>query len=82
VRVPAALPGVVAAVREGVGTAWFVLVAAELLSASQGLGVLILEGRDLMEPARSVVGMLALAACGVGTDRALAAVGARWTRWA
>lgn len=82
VRVPAALPGVLAAVREGVATAWFVLVAAEFLAAAQGIGVLILEGRDMLDPARAFVGMGALAGCGLLSDRALAAVGARWTRWA
>ncbi|MES2641391.1 MAG: ABC transporter permease [Myxococcota bacterium] len=81
VSVPAALPGVAAAVREGVGTAWFVLVAAEFLSASEGLGVLILEGRDLLEPARTFVGMGALAACGALTDLGLGSLQARLTRW-
>ena len=70
-RLRAASPGVWLAVREAVGTAWFVLVAAELLAASPGLGVLILEGRDMLDPARSFVGMLALAACGVGSDALL-----------
>lgn len=82
VRVPAALPGVMAAVREGVATAWFVLVAAEFLAASQGIGVLVLEGRDMLDPARAFVGMGALALCGLVSDRALAGFGARWTRWA
>lgn len=81
VGVPAALPGVATAVREGVALAWFVLVAAEFLSASEGLGVLVLEGRDLLEPARTFVGMGALAACGALSDRALAMVQARFTRW-
>ena len=82
VRVPAALPGVIAAVREGLATAWFVLVAAEFLAASEGIGVLILEGRDMLDPARAFVGMGALAVCGLVSDRVLAALGARWTRWA
>ena len=82
VAVPAGLPGVAAAVREGVGTAWFVLVAAEFLSASEGLGVLILEGRDLLEPARAFVGMAALGACAALTDAALGAAFTRGTRWA
>lgn len=82
VAVPAALPGVAATVREAVGTAWFVLVAAEFLSASEGLGVLILEGRDLLEPARTFVGMALLGACGAATDLLLGAAAARLTRWA
>lgn len=81
VALPAALPGVAAAVREGVGVAWFVLVAAELLAASRGLGVLILEGRDQLTPARSFVGMGALAGCGALTDRVLARVQQHLGRW-
>lgn len=80
-RLRAASPGVALAVREAVGTAWFVLVAAELLAASPGLGVIVLEGRDMLEPARSCVGMLALAACGVGSDRMLAWGAGRLNRW-
>lgn len=82
VAVYAAFPGIAATVREAVGTAWYVLVAAELLSAGEGLGVLVLEGRDMLEPARTFVGMGALAVCGAGTDRALAALQARIGRWA
>jgi ABC-type nitrate/sulfonate/bicarbonate transport system permease component len=82
VRLPAALPGVAAAVREAFGTGWFVLVAAEFLSATDGLGVLVLEGRDLLEPARTFVGMGALALCGAGTDAMLARVQTRLGRGA
>jgi ABC-type nitrate/sulfonate/bicarbonate transport system permease component len=81
VRIPAALPAVAAAVREGFGTGWFVLVAAEFLSASDGLGVLVLEGRDMLEPARTFVGMAVLALCGSATDAALARLQSRLTRW-
>jgi ABC-type nitrate/sulfonate/bicarbonate transport system permease component len=82
VRTRAALPGVLAAVREGFGTGWFVLVAAEFVSASEGLGVLVLEGRDMLAPARTFVGMAALAACGALTDAALRRAQARVTAWA
>ncbi len=80
VAVPAALPAVAATVREAVGTAWFVLVAAELLSATQGLGVLIVEGRDLLEPSRACVGMLTLGACAAVTDTMLGALERRLGR--
>ncbi|MFZ5476298.1 MAG: ABC transporter permease [Myxococcota bacterium] len=82
VRTNAALPAVLAAVREGFGTGWFVLVAAEFVSASEGLGVLVLEGRDMLAPARTFVGMAALAACGALTDAALRRAQGRVTAWA
>jgi ABC-type nitrate/sulfonate/bicarbonate transport system permease component len=80
VAVPAALPAVASTVREAAGTAWFVLVAAELLAAAQGLGVLVVEGRDLLEPSRMCVGMLALGAGAALTDTLLAALARRLGR--
>lgn len=82
VRVRASLPGVLTAVREGFAVAWFVLVAAEFVSAVQGVGVLVLEGRDLLLPARTFVGMGALAAAGALTDWVLRGASARLVRWA
>ena len=70
----AAAPGVVFSVREGFAIAWFVLVAAELVSATEGIGVLVLQGRDLLLPARTFVGMGLLAAAGGLTDQVLARV--------
>ncbi len=80
VAVPAALPAVASTVREAVGTAWFVLVAAELLTASQGVGVLIVEGRDMLQPARACVGMLTLGACAATSDPILEALARRLSR--
>lgn len=68
VLLPAAGEGIRAGLREATATAWFVLVAAELLSGERGLGVLILQGRDALEPERCFVGMVAIAACGAATD--------------
>lgn len=82
VRLHAALPGVLGAAREGLVMAWFVLVAAEFVSAAQGLGVLVLEGRDLLEPARTFVGMGALGLAGALTDVGLRRAQSRLLRWA
>ena len=46
VVLPAAVPSVVTGLRLGAGMAIFVLVAAELLGSSSGLGWLIMEMRD------------------------------------
>ncbi len=82
IRVHAALPGVLGAAREGLVMGWFVLVAAEFVSAAQGLGVLVLEGRDMLLPARTFVGMLALGGAGALTDVGLRRAQARLLRWA
>jgi sulfonate transport system permease protein len=75
VRARAALPGVLTAIREGVSVAWLVVVAAEFVSAPTGLGVLVLEGRDLLQPARTFLGMALLACCGALSD-----AGLRWVQ--
>ena len=75
VRARAALPGVLTAAREGVAVAWLVVVAAEFVSAPSGLGVLVLEGRDLLQPARTFLGMALLASCGALSD-----AGLRWVQ--
>ncbi len=82
VRAQAALPGVLASVAEGFAAAWFVLVAAEFVSATEGLGVLVLAGRDLILPARTFVGAAGLAASAGLTAWALRALRGRLTRWA
>lgn len=78
----AALPGVLAAVAEGVAAAWFVLVGAEFVSATEGLGVLVLAGRDLILPARTFVGAAALAGCAGLSAWLLRLLRQRLTRWA
>jgi ABC-type nitrate/sulfonate/bicarbonate transport system permease component len=64
VMLPAALPGIVVALRVGVGLALFVIVGAEFIGADAGLGHLIMEGRMFFNPAQIVMGALALGLLG------------------
>jgi ABC-type nitrate/sulfonate/bicarbonate transport system permease component len=64
VVVPAALPGIVVALRVGVGLALFVIVGAEFMGADAGLGHFIMEGRTFFNPAQIVLGALLLGALG------------------
>jgi ABC-type nitrate/sulfonate/bicarbonate transport system permease component len=64
VVVPAALPGIVVALRVGFGLALFVIVGAEFMGADAGLGHFIMEGRTFFNPAQIVLGALLLGALG------------------
>lgn len=64
VVLPAALPGIIVALRLGVGLALFVIVGAEFMGADAGLGHLIMEGRTFFNPAQIVMGALLLGLLG------------------
>jgi len=64
VVLPAALPGIVVALRLGFGLALFVIVGAEFMGADAGLGHMIMEGRVFFNPAQIVMGALVLGILG------------------
>jgi ABC-type nitrate/sulfonate/bicarbonate transport system permease component len=64
VVLPAALPGIVVALRVGVGLGLFVIVGAEFMGADAGLGHLIMEGRTFFNPAQIAMGALLLGLLG------------------
>jgi ABC-type nitrate/sulfonate/bicarbonate transport system permease component len=64
VILPASLPGIVVALRLGVGLALFVIVGAEFMGSDAGLGYYIMEGRTFFNPAQIVAGALVLGVLG------------------
>ena len=46
VVLPAALPQIVTGMRIGLGVAWLVVVAAEMIAVNSGLGYLIIDARN------------------------------------
>jgi ABC-type nitrate/sulfonate/bicarbonate transport system permease component len=74
VMLPAALPGIVVALRVGVGLALFVIVGAEFMGADAGLGHLIMEGRVFFNPPQIVMGALLLGLLGSLVNTLLLAV--------
>jgi ABC-type nitrate/sulfonate/bicarbonate transport system permease component len=64
VVLPAALPGIIVALRLGFGLALFVIVGAEFIGADAGLGNLIMEGRTFFNPPQIVMGALVLGLLG------------------
>jgi ABC-type nitrate/sulfonate/bicarbonate transport system permease component len=81
VVVPAALPGIVVALRLGFGLALFVIVGAEFMGADAGLGHLIMEGRVFFNPTQIVMGALVLGGLGSLVNGLLVALERRMLRW-
>jgi ABC-type nitrate/sulfonate/bicarbonate transport system permease component len=81
VIVPAALPGIIVALRLGFALALFVIVGAEFMGADAGLGNLIMEGRTFFVPAQIVMGALVLGLLGSIVNACLLAVERRLFRW-
>jgi ABC-type nitrate/sulfonate/bicarbonate transport system permease component len=81
VMLPAALPGIVVALRVGVGLALFVIVGAEFMGADAGLGHLIMEGRTFFNPPQIVMGALVLGLLGSLVNSTLLAAERRLLRW-
>jgi ABC-type nitrate/sulfonate/bicarbonate transport system permease component len=66
-----AFPHVVAGLRIGMGMAFLVLVAAELIASNAGLGYLIQEARLNFHTPRIFVGIIAIGLLGYALSKAL-----------
>jgi NitT/TauT family transport system permease protein len=65
---PSALPQIVVGLRIGLAFAWMVLVAAELIGSTSGLGYLILDSRNLGLPSLACMGMFVIGVVGYALD--------------
>jgi ABC-type nitrate/sulfonate/bicarbonate transport system permease component len=81
VVLPASLPGIIVALRLGIGLALFVIVGAEFMGADAGLGHLIMEGRTFFNPPQIVMGALLLGLLGSLINALLLAVERSLLRW-
>jgi sulfonate transport system permease protein len=68
VILPAALPTALVGLRYALGISWLILVAAEQVNASSGIGYLMNDARDFMRTDVMVVGLLIYAALGLLVD--------------
>lgn len=78
---PAALPPIFVGVRYGITHAWLALVAVELLASSEGLGYLLVWGRQLFQLDVVIAAMAVIGLIGFLLDRSLAAMEQRLQRW-
>jgi len=83
VVIPAVLPQILVGMRIGLGVAWLVVVAAEMIALRSGLGYMIMDARnagnryDLVIAGMIIIGLIGLALDGI--MRMLE--GVRWVRW-
>lgn len=68
VILPGALPTALVGVRYSLGIAWLILVAAEQVNATSGIGYLMNDARDFMRIDILVVGLLVYALLGLAVD--------------
>ncbi len=71
VILPAALPEIITALRITLGTAWLVIVAAEMIAVKSGLGYLIMDARNSLRMDKVVAGMVAIGLIGLVLDHVI-----------
>lgn len=77
----AALPNIFTGARIGLGVAWMVLVAAELVAATSGLGFMIEDARNFLRTDVIFVGMIAIGCMGILMEWALRLLQKRMLVW-
>ncbi|MDQ0504480.1 ABC transporter permease [Xanthobacter agilis] len=78
---PAALPTVFSGVRTGLTHAWLTLVAVELIASTEGLGYLMVWGRQLFQLEFVLLSVVVIALIGFALDRGLNRIEARIGAW-
>jgi sulfonate transport system permease protein len=81
VVLPAAVPPIFTGLRYGLTHAWNALVAVELLASAEGLGYLLVWGRQMFWLDTMMGAMLIIGLVGFALDRIMAAIEARLQRW-
>ena len=82
VRLPAALPNALTGLRQGIGTCWFVLIAAEMLpGTNSGLGYLLMQASDLSAMDLVVACMVIIGGVGAALNFALRGAMRRVVAW-
>lgn len=81
VILPAASPYILAGVRIGLGTAFIVVIVAEMIAVSDGLGYRILEAREYFWSDKIIAGMLTIGALGLTLDSGISRLNDHLLRW-
>jgi sulfonate transport system permease protein len=81
VVLPAAVPSIFVGLRTGLTQAWLSLVTVELLASSEGLGFLVVWGRQLFQLDLVLVAIVAIGVVGLILDKGLAVIESRFLRW-
>lgn len=81
VILPGAAPSIVTGLAVGMGTSWFCLVTAEMISGQFGIGYYTWEAYTIQSYPDIVVGMALIGILGMGSSALLRWAGARLTPW-
>jgi NitT/TauT family transport system permease protein len=82
VILPAAMPEIIVGLRITLGTAWLVIVAAEMIAVKSGLGYLIIDARNSLRMDKVVAGMLVIGVIGLVLDHLIRLLeDLPWVEW-
>lgn len=81
VVLPGAIAPIFTGVRYGLTHAWMALVAVELLASSEGLGYLLVWGRQMFWLDAVMIAMVMIGIVGFGLDKLMAVIERRLQRW-
>jgi sulfonate transport system permease protein len=81
VMLPSAVPTIFTGLRYGLTHAWTALVAVELLASAEGLGYLLVWGRQMFWLDTVMVAMILIGIVGFAFDRLMAGVELRLQQW-
>ena len=81
VMLPAAVPYILSGVRIGIGTAFIVVIVAEMIAVNNGLGFRILEAREYFWSDKIIAGMISIGLLGLAIDLAVTRLNNHLLRW-
>jgi NitT/TauT family transport system permease protein len=81
VMLPAAIPYILSGVRIGIGTAFIVVIVAEMIAVSNGLGFRIMEAREYFWSDKIIAGMITIGLLGLAIDIAMSRLNNYMLRW-
>ena len=81
ILLPSATPQIFAGLRAALCLSWILLIAAEIIAASKGLGWFIWDARNFSRPADMLAGIIAIGILGKATDKALELCQKHLTKW-
>ena len=81
VVLPGALPSIVTGLTIGMGTCWFLVVTAEMISGQFGIGYFTWESYTMQKYPDIIVGMLVIGLLGMASSALIRFLGKRLTPW-
>jgi NitT/TauT family transport system permease protein len=81
VILPAAVPYILSGVRIGIGTAFIVVIVAEMLAVNNGLGFRMLEAKEYFWTDKIMAGMITIGMLGLAIDTGVSRLNNYLLRW-